>query len=159
MRNSARAALAALALLLAGVGAAQAATQAAQVAAVPNRGLKVVPLTLVTGAGEHRYRVEVAATPAQQATGMMYRRKVPAGTGMLFPVNPPRSASFWMSNTWVSLDLIFIGADRRVLSIAANAVPLSESLIDSGGPVIAVLELAGGEAARIGLRPGDKVRW
>jgi hypothetical protein len=90
---------------------------------------------------------------------MMFRTRVPPQTGMLFPMSPPRSASFWMRNTLVSLDLVFIGADGRVRNIIADAVPKSEAMLPSLGPVAAVLELAGGEAARIGLKPGDKVRW
>jgi uncharacterized membrane protein (UPF0127 family) len=126
-------------------------------AAEPNRGLAIVPVTLETAKGPKTYRVEIARTAAEQATGMMYRTEVPAGTGMLFPMAPSRPAAFWMRNTWVPLDIIFIGADSRVRNIEANAVPLSEALRASNGPVAAVLELAGGEAARIGLMPGDRV--
>ncbi|WP_448585473.1 DUF192 domain-containing protein [Thermaurantiacus sp.] len=125
----------------------------------PSAGLERVPLVLVTASGRHRYTVEVAATPEAQATGMMFRTHVPPGTGMLFPFDPPRPASFWMRNTFVPLDLVFIGPDRRVLNIEAEATPLSETLRHSAGPVSAVLELAGGEARRIGLRPGDRVDW
>jgi uncharacterized membrane protein (UPF0127 family) len=126
----------------------------------PNRGLKIVPLTLTTADGRaHRYRVEVAATPAEQATGMMYRTEMARDTGMIFPFGKPRPAAFWMRNTFISLDLIFVGADGRVRNIAARAKPLSESLLASDGPVVAVLELRGGEAERIGLRPGDRVDW
>lgn len=127
--------------------------------AEPNRGLKVIPVTLQTKSGTHRYRVEVAATPEQQAIGMMHRREMAPDTGMLFPMNPPRPASFWMRNTHVSLDLIFIGADGRVLNVAEKAEPLSERLLDSNGPAAAVLELKAGQARRIGLKPGDAVRW
>ncbi|MFN3371196.1 MAG: DUF192 domain-containing protein [Sphingomonadaceae bacterium] len=126
----------------------------------PQTGLRVVPLTIETSDGRtHRYRVEVAETAAQQAHGMMFRTSVPAGTGMIFPMRPPRPAAFWMQNTLVSLDLVFIGADGRVRNIAERAVPRSEALLASAGPVAAVLELAGGEAERIGLRPGDRIRW
>jgi hypothetical protein len=125
----------------------------------PNQGLEVVPVTITTRKGTHRYRVEVAATPGQQATGMMYRREMAADTGMLFPMNPPRDASFWMRNTYVSLDIIFIGADGRVLNVAERAEPLSDRLVSSRGPAAAVLELKAGEAKRIGLAPGDLVRW
>ncbi len=119
-----------------------------------------MPLTIRTADGKvHSYKVEVAATPDQQSHGMMFRTKVPAGTGMIFPMSPPRSAAFWMRNTFVPLDLIFIGSDGRVRNIIADAVPKSEALLPSVGPVAAVLELAGGEAARIGLKPGDKVSW
>jgi len=153
-----------LALAAAGLPAAADARLPARAATAetgqPQTGLRVVPLTIETADGAtHRYRVEVAETAAQQAHGMMFRTAVPPGTGMIFPMNPPRPASFWMRNTLVSLDLIFIGADGRVRNIVARAVPRSEALLASAGPVAAVLELAGGEAERIGLKPGDKIRW
>lgn len=130
------------------------------VAGQPQRGLKVVPLSIATRDGRvHRYRIEIAATPAQQATGMMYRTRMATDSGMIFPMNPPRPASFWMRNTFVPLDLLFIGADGRVRNIVAGAVPKSEAMLSSAGPVAAVLELKGGEAARIGAQPGDRVRW
>lgn len=125
----------------------------------PNRGLARVPLHITTRTGTHRYTVEVARTAEQQAIGMMHRRSVPPGTGMLFPFSPPRPASFWMRNTLVPLDIIFIRTDGRVLNIEAEAVPLSETMRSSTGPAAAVLELAGGEAKRIGLAPGDRVEW
>lgn len=90
---------------------------------------------------------------------MMWRREIPPGTGMIFPMDPPRMASFWMRNTLVSLDIIFIAPSGRVINVAAGAVPLSEAPLASFGKVAAVLELAAGEAERIGLRPGDRVRW
>jgi hypothetical protein len=126
----------------------------------PQTGLKVVRLSIRTADGKvHGYKVEVAATPDQQAHGMMFRTRVPAGTGMIFPMSPPRNTAFWMRNTFVPLDLVFIGADGRVRNIIADAVPRSDAMLASVGPVAAVLELAGGEAVRIGLKPGDKVSW
>jgi uncharacterized membrane protein (UPF0127 family) len=123
----------------------------------PNRGLATGMVTLETKSGPRRYRVEIARSAAEQARGMMYRTEVPAGTGMLFPFDPPRPAAFWMRNTWVPLDIVFIGADGRILNIEADAVPLSETVRASKGSAAAVLELAGGEARRIGLVPGDRV--
>lgn len=123
------------------------------------QSLSVVPLT-ITGKGKaHRYKVEVAATPEQQETGLMYRRTMPADHGMIFPMDPPRGTSFWMKNTYLPLDLIFIGPDRRIIQISANAKPLSLDLIECAQPVAAVLELNGGAAARQGLAVGDAVRW
>jgi uncharacterized membrane protein (UPF0127 family) len=78
---------------------------------------------------------------------------------MIFPMNPPRPASFWMKNTVISLDLIFIRPDGTIARIAAEAVPYSLEPIDSGEPVSAVLEIAGGRAAELGISEGDKVRW
>lgn len=126
---------------------------------VPQTGLKTVPLTIHTATGKHRYTVEVAATPEQQATGMMYRRTMAADHGMLFPFSSPRLLTFWMENTWLPLDLVFIGADGRVVSVAADAKPMSRDQITSSGPALTVLELGGGAAARIGVRPGDKVSF
>lgn len=139
---------------------AGAATVQANAQGQPQTGLKVVPLKLTTRNGRtHLYKVEVAATPGQQAHGMMFRNRMAPGTGMIFPLNPPRAASFWMRNTLIPLDLIFIGSDGKVRNIAANAVPKSEAMLSSVGPVAAVLELKGGEAERIGLAPGDRVQW
>jgi uncharacterized protein len=121
--------------------------------------LAAVPLTIDSRRGRVRYRVEVARTPAEQAVGMMYRRTVPGGTGMLFPMQPVRFASFWMMNTLVPLDLVFIRSDGAISSVIANARPLALDPLRSTEPVAAVLELAGGEAARRGLKPGDHVRW
>jgi uncharacterized protein len=121
--------------------------------------LAAVPLTIDTNRGRVRYKVEVARSQREQAIGMMYRRSVPTRTGMIFPMQPARFASFWMMNTYVPLDLIFIRADGTIASIARNATPLSLDPIQSYEPVAAVLELAGGEAARVGMRSGDHVRW
>lgn len=148
-----------LALLLAAPLLPQPAIAREAVAGKPQTGLKVVPLTITSGGKELHYKVEVAATEDQQATGMMFRTKVPPATGMIFPMNPPREASFWMRNTLVPLDIIFIGADGRVRNIVADAVPHSETPLNSIGQIAAVLELAGGEAARVGLKPGDRIKW
>ncbi|MGL4541360.1 MAG: DUF192 domain-containing protein [Polymorphobacter sp.] len=150
--------LVALAVAAAPIAAAAAAPTLAGTA---QTGLATTTLTLVTQAGNgpvrHRYTVEVAQTPQQQATGMMYRRTLPQGHGMIFPFASPRTLTFWMEDTLIPLDLVFIGADWKVVSIAADAKPLSRDFISSAGPAIAVLELGGGEAARIGLQPGDRV--
>ena len=126
---------------------------------VANPTLKTTALTLVTGGRKHKYTVELARTTTEQARGLMLRKAMPRDHGMIFPVSPPRTASFWMEGTILPLDIIFIGTDRKVLRIAANAVPFSRAPIDSDGLVSAVLELNAGEAARIGLRPGDAVDY
>jgi uncharacterized protein len=146
-------------MLLAAPVALPVAVAARTVAGKPQDGLKMIPLTIEAGGKLHRYKVEVAATADQQAHGMMFRTEMPPMTGMLFPMSPPRAAGFWMENTLISLDLIFVGSDGRVRNIAAEAVPKSRAVLESMGPVAAVLELKGGEAARIGLKPGDKVSW
>ena len=125
----------------------------------PESGHEVVPLTIVSANGRHALRVEVARSGEEQAKGLMFRTAMGASEGMIFPMEPARQASFWMRNTVISLDLVFIGPDRRIESIAANAVPYSLSPIGSRGSVSAVLELNGGRAAQLGLAPGDKVEW
>ncbi len=120
---------------------------------------KRIPLTIRTGKGEHKFRVEVARTEAEQARGLMFRTELASDAGMIFPFVPPRPASFWMRNTVISLDLIFIRANGTIARIAANAVPYSLDPIESGEPVVAVLEIAGGHAAALGLAPGDRVHW
>jgi uncharacterized membrane protein (UPF0127 family) len=142
--------LALLALALAWPVAASAAADC------PNTGLDIRKTTLVTAGGRHAYALEVAATAEQQACGMMYRREMKPATGMVFPFTPPRATSFWMENTYLSLDLIFVGPDRRVVHIAGGQ-PLSRDFIDSGGVAAEVIELSAGEAKRIGLKPGDRV--
>ncbi|OYU15272.1 MAG: hypothetical protein CFE37_06815 [Alphaproteobacteria bacterium PA4] len=126
-------------------------------AACPNAGLAQRPVTLVTARGKFVYTLEVAATAAEQECGLMYRKTMPQTVGMLFPFDQPRSASFWMDKTVLPLDLIFVGPNRRVLSIATGK-PFSRDIIDSGGIAASVIELNAGEAARIGLKPGDKVK-
>ncbi len=121
--------------------------------------LKAVPLTITTPSRALRYRVEVARTPDQQEIGLMFRKAMAADAGMIFPMQPPRFASFWMKNTLIALDIVFVRPDGTISSIAANAPPLSLATIDSFEPIGAVLELKGGEAARAGIGPGDKVRW
>lgn len=119
----------------------------------------LLPIRVVTGSGEHRYMVEVARTPEEMARGLMYRQEMAQDRGMIFPHDPPRRASFWMKNTYLPLDMIFIGTDGRIESVAADTVPLSTSSYSSQGPVAAVLELNAGEAERIGAEPGDRVLY
>lgn len=141
-------------------GGTEAPAKGAGEAAVhPESGLKVVPLT-VSGQGKtHRFRVELAQSRFEQAIGLMYRTKMGPDEGMLFPFDEPREASFWMKNTVLSLDIIFVGPDRRILNIAANTVPYSESKVLSDGLAGSVLELNAGRAAELGIAPGDKVDW
>ncbi len=125
----------------------------------PESGLVVVPLRVTHAGIHHAFRVEVAASGMEQAKGLMFRTAMGADEGMIFPMDPPRLASFWMRNTVIPLDIIFIGTDRRILNVAANAVPYSEAPIPSAGKVSAVLELIGGRAAALGIVAGDKVDW
>jgi uncharacterized protein len=118
-----------------------------------------VPLTIRSAGGVHRFTVEIAATPEQQERGLMFRHVVGPDEGMIFPYDPPVHASFWMKNTLVPLDMVFIRADGTIARIAANTVPMSLDPVPAGEPVGAVLELRGGRAAELGIREGDHVEW
>lgn len=109
------------------------------------------------GGGKFRFDVELALTPGQQAQGLMYRRTMAADAGMLFIYDRVQPASFWMKNTLIPLDMLFIAADGRIVNIHERAVPESLDSVNSDGPVKAILELNGGMAARLGIRPGDRV--
>lgn len=121
-------------------------------------GLKQVPLTIHSASGEHRFIVEIAASPAEQEQGLMFRRSLAPDRGMIFPYDPPQEVGFWMKNTLIPLDMVFIRADGTIARIA-HATPLSLDTVPSGEPVAAVLEIAGGRAAELGIREGDKVEW
>lgn len=164
MRFSAFATVLAVALAACSSGKSEGAQSAATSAPAagtrhPTSGLAVVPLTVTSTKGKHAFKVEVAGTTEEQAKGLMFRTAMGADEGMIFPMNPPRMASFWMRNTVIPLDLIFVGQDRKILNIAAQAVPYDETPLYSNGRVIAVLELNGGRAAQLGIAPGDKVEW
>ncbi len=122
-------------------------------------GLEQVPLTIAANGKTHRFTVEVARTVEEQAQGLMNRESLGPDRGMIFPYDPPVVASFWMKNTLIPLDMIFIRADGTVASIEANTVPLSLDPVAAGEPVAAVLELAGGRSAELGIAPGAKVEW
>jgi uncharacterized membrane protein (UPF0127 family) len=123
-------------------------------------GLEQVPLTITgTDGKSHRFIVEIARTPAQQAQGLMNRQSLDPDRGMIFPYDTPVAASFWMKNTLIPLDMIFIRADGTVARIEANTVPLSLDPVPAGEPVTAVLELAGGRSAELNIAPGAKVDW
>ena len=120
--------------------------------------LREEPLTIVTHRGRFRFNAEIAATPEQQEVGLMYRPALSADHGMLFEMGAPQEAAFWMEHCAHPLDMLFIQADGRILSIARQTKPFSLTPIDSGGPITAVLEIRGGRAAEIGAVPGDLVR-
>ena len=164
-----RAALAVALALCAYACAAEPAPSAKQVAQAPVAAAPAKPpadvpapagfeaLEVVTPQGRTRFLVEIADDEAERNRGLMYRKVVAPDRGMLFDFHTPREVAFWMKNTLIPLDIIYIQADGTVLSIARNTTPLSEAPIPSGGPILGVLELAGGRAAEIGLLPGDKV--
>ena len=122
-------------------------------------GLAQVPLTITTASGTHRFVVEVARTPEQQARGLMHRQSLAPERGMIFPYDPPQDAAFWMKDTLIPLDMIFIRADGTIARIAENTVPMSLQPVPAFEPIAAVLEIAGGRSAELGIRAGDKVAW
>jgi uncharacterized protein len=119
--------------------------------------VELQPLEIASKSGVHMFAVEMANTPEEQAKGLMFRRSLAEGQGMLFDFHEEQPTSFWMKNTYIPLDMIFIRADGRILRIAENTVPLSEALVPSGGPVRAVLEVIGGTARKLGIAAGDRV--
>jgi uncharacterized membrane protein (UPF0127 family) len=117
-----------------------------------------VPLTIHSATGTHLFTVQIAATFEQQEHGLMFYRSLGADQGMIFPYDPPQSVSFWMKNTLIPLDMVFIRADGTIARIT-TAKPLDESPVPAGEPVAAVLEIRGGRAAELGIREGDRVEW
>ena len=126
---------------------------------VAESGLRLAPLTISHGGRTHRFKVEVAATPSEQQRGMMMRTSLAPDRGMIFPFDPPKFASFWMKDTLIPLDLLFIRTDGSIDRIAENTTPESLEPIVSGGEVAAVLELAGGTAARLGIDESATISW
>lgn len=152
--------LAALAVALCGCTAQPAESSPKSVAARKSpAGLALVPLEIRSGNRSHRFTVELAATPSQQERGLMFRERVGPGEGMIFPFSPPRPAGFWMKNTMVPLDLLFIRANGTIARIAVNTEPYSLDPILSGEPVASVLELAGGRTVELGIKENDVVTW
>ena len=139
-----RIALAAVAVAFALIGAvAQAAS--------------IQPLEIVTRTGVQVFSVEMATTEQEKETGLMYRKELADGKGMLFDFSPEQQVSMWMKNTYISLDMIFIRADGRILRIAENTEPESTRIISSGGLAKGVLEVIAGTAKKYGISPGDRV--
>ncbi len=155
------AARAALLLALLALPAFAVAAHAEAADSGPTQGqaeLAKQPLTIVGADGRrHAFTVEMAATPEQQETGLMFRTAVAPDSGMLFDWGTSRRSEMWMKNTLVPLDMLFIAQDGTVTHIAENTVPRSLAVIDGRAPVRATLELAGGTAERLGLRVGDRV--
>lgn len=114
-------------------------------------------LEIASKNGVHMFEVEMAVTPEETARGLMFRRELPEGHGMLFDFKTDQPVSFWMKNTYISLDMIFIRSDGRIARIAENTEPLSERNVPSGAPVRAVLEVIAGTARKLEIAPGDVV--
>jgi uncharacterized membrane protein (UPF0127 family) len=117
----------------------------------------VQPLEIATKSGVHVFSVEMATTEEEKQTGLMWRKELPDGKGMLFDFSPEQQISMWMKNTYIPLDMIFIRADGRILRIAENTEPLSTKIISSGGLAKGVLEVIAGTAQKYGIQPGDRV--
>ena len=115
------------------------------------------PLEIVTKSGVQVFSVETATTEQEKQTGLMYRKELADGKGMLFDFSPEQEVSMWMKNTYISLDMIFIRADGRILRIAENTEPMSTKIISSQGIAKGVLEVPAGTAQKYGIRPGDRV--
>ena len=117
-----------------------------------------MPLTIRSKTGVHHFTVEVAATPEQQERGLMFRKSLAGDRGMIFPYDPPQDVSFWMENTLIPLDIIFIRADGTIVRIT-KAKALDETPLPAGEPIAVVLEIRGGRAAELGIKEGDVASW
>ena len=115
-------------------------------------------LTITSATGAHRFNVQVAATGKQQERGLMFYRSLEPDQGMIFPYDPPENVAFWMKNTLIPLDMLFIRADGTIARIV-TAKALDETPVPAGEPVAAVLELRGGRAGELGIREGDRLEW
>ena len=124
----------------------------------PQKGLERVPLTITSATGIHHFIVDIAKTEHEQEMGLMFVKRLAPGRGMIFPYDPPQEVAFWMKNTLIPLDIVFIKPDHRIARITKGNA-LDETPLPSGEPISAVLEIAGGRAEQLGIRPGDKVRW
>ena len=134
------------------LGAASALAQSAEIK------FKHSSLVIATGAREIKFDVELALNDAERARGLMFRDKLGPYDGMLFDFYQEAPVSFWMKNTLIPLDMVFIAGDGTVKHVHANAVPLSTDPVPSGSPVRAVLEINGGSAKLLGIKTGDKVK-
>ncbi len=139
-------------LLFAALGSPAALAQPSQM-----QRFETEELTIVSNGQRHRFRVEMAISPQQMQQGLMFRRQMDADAGMLFLHDSEREQAMWMMNTFIPLDMLFIRRDGTISHIAQRTVPHSTATISSNGPVLAVLELNGGTAQRLGLKVGDRV--
>ena len=115
------------------------------------------PLTVTTASGVHKFQVEIADDDTERQNGRMWRESLAPDRGMLFDFKDEAPRSFWMKNTLIPLDIIYIAADGTVVSIAQMAMPKSEESLPSHGAALGVLEIPGGRAGELGIKPGDKV--
>ena len=144
----------ALFLLFAAYCAAPAAGQTPQL-----QHFATSALTILTAAGPQHFTIEIAETPEQMEQGLMYRKSLPPDAGMLFVFPASAVARFWMKNTLIPLDMVFVDGDGHIVGVHERAVPQSLETISSTAPVKAVIELNGGTVARLGIKPGDTVQY
>ena len=130
---------------------------AALAVSAPAQAAGEATLEIISKTGVHAFAVELATNDAERSRGLMFRKELPEGRGMLFDFERDQPVAFWMHNTFISLDMIFIRSDGSILRIAENTEPMSDKLIPSGGPVRAVLEVIAGTAHKLGIAPGDRV--
>ena len=130
----------------------------AAAAGVPQTGLRQVPLTITSANGSHAFMVQVAATPEQQERGLMFVPALRPNAGMIFPYDPPQDVAFWMRNTLIPLDIIYIRSDGTIARIT-QAKALDETPLPGGEPIAAVLEIRGGRSGELGIKEGDRVSW
>jgi uncharacterized membrane protein (UPF0127 family) len=114
-------------------------------------------LSIDTAKGTRQFSIEIARDEAHREQGLMFRQSMPEDAGMLFLFGQAQITDFWMKNTLIPLDMLFVGADGHIVNIYKRAVPMSEAIIASAGPVVAVIELNGGAADKFGIKPGDLV--
>jgi uncharacterized membrane protein (UPF0127 family) len=133
------------------------AVPAAEFAPAQLRDFPRDALSIRHGGTTEDFHIWLADTPERQQQGLMFLTELPPGYGMLFPLPAPRVMTMWMKNTYIPLDMVFIGADGRILRIAHETTPLSTDIISSGVAISAVLEIRGGESRRLGLKEGDRV--
>ena len=123
----------------------------------PANSAELQTVEIAGKSGVHAFQVEMAITPEEKERGLMFRRELPEGHGMLFDFFVDQDVAFWMKNTYIPLDMIFIRADGRILRVVENATPMSDNSIPSGGPVRGVLEVTAGTARKLQIAAGDRV--
>ena len=148
-----RASMVAVAVVVAGLAAGSAAPVVARAEAADATSR----LEIRTATATHPFTVEIADTDAKRTEGLMFRTAMAPDHGMLFDFRREQPVWFWMKNTYLSLDMIFVRADGTILSIAENTTPLSEAMVPSGGPVRFVFEVLAGTAKRLAVAPGDRI--
>jgi uncharacterized membrane protein (UPF0127 family) len=126
---------------------------------LPASAAEQVPVLIHAGGSTYKFVAEVADTAEERSQGLMFREQLAANEGMLFLYPAAKPVSFWMKNTPLSLDLIFIDSAGCIINVAAMAKPFDTSPISSGGPAKAVLEILGGSAGQLGIKPGDLIEW